>query len=180
MEQAQKTDRNGLLKNTATYGAYLGAALVVVSLIDYIFHIYGGSTIMNMLSYAVFIGGIIWATIAYRDKVKGGFITYGQALHFGTLLCAFAAVLLGAYTAVLVNVVDPSYLEKSFEVAAQHMAESGKYDEDQIDMAMMASRAMMTPVSIVLFSIFTYSVLGFFVSLITSAFLKRENPNAMI
>jgi len=180
MENMQPVDRNTSLKVTATYGAYLGTALVLVSFTDYLLNIYGGSTLMNVLSYAVFIGGIVWATIAYRSKVKGGVITYGQALRFGTLLCAFAAVILGAYTAILVNVVDPAYLEKSFDVAAQQMADSGKYSEEQIDVAIAASRVMMTPISIVVFSIMTYSLLGFFVSLITSAFLKKENPNAEI
>lgn len=179
MENVETADRNTSLKITATYGAYLGAALVLVSFTDYLLNIYGGSTLLNVLSYVTFIGGIIWATIAYRNRAKGGFITYGQALRFGTLLCAFAAVILGAYTAILVNVVDPAYLEKSFDVAAQQMADSGSYTEEQIDAAIAASRSMMTPVSIVVFSVITYSLLGFFVSLITSAFLKKT-PNVMM
>ncbi|MDR2938342.1 MAG: DUF4199 domain-containing protein [Prevotellaceae bacterium] len=174
MENTPLTDRKALLKITATYGAYLGAALVAISFADYLLNIYGGSTLINTLSYAVFIGGIVWATLAYRNNAKGGYISYGQALRFGTALCAFAAVILGAYTAILVNVVDPAYLEKSFEVAMQQMADSGEYTEDEIDLAMSASRAMMTPVSIVVFSVITYSLLGFFVSLITSAFIKKE------
>lgn len=173
MENEQTVNPNRL-KITATFGEYLGAALVAVSLADYLLHLYGGSTLMNTLSYVVFIGGIVWATLAYRNGAMGGFITYGQALRFGTQLCAFAAVILGAYTAVLVNIVDPTYLEKSFDVAAQQMADSGSYTAEQIDVAMAASRSMMTPVSIVIFSVITYSLLGFFVSLLTSAFLKKE------
>ncbi len=167
----------GLLKITATYGAYLGAALVAVSLVDYLLHLYGGSTLMNTISYVVFIGGIVWATLAYRNGAMGGYISYGHALRFGTQLCAFAAIILGAYTAILINVVDPSYLEKSFDVLARQMAESGAYSEEQIDLAITASRSMTTPVSMVVISIITYSLLGFFVSLLTSAFIKKETPN---
>ncbi len=177
MENTQDKKSDGFIKYTATYGAYLGIALVAVSLVDYMLNMYGTSSFMNAISYAVFIGGIVGATLAYRSKALGGYIGYGQALRFGTMLCTFAAVILGAYMAILVNFIDPAYLEKNFDIVAENMAASGAYTEDQIDMAMSMSRSMTTPLSMVLISMLTYSILGFLVSLVTSIFIKKENPN---
>lgn len=74
MENIETTERPGMAKTALTYGILIGILLIVIQLV---FYFAGGLTSMYSayVSYAVLLGGIILATKAWRDEVRGGYIS---------------------------------------------------------------------------------------------------------
>ena len=88
MEQQEPQTQNYI---AAKYGLYIGIGLVVFDLIIWVLNSKGTSFFQN-LNLFILIIGIVYCSQLYRDKELGGFITYGKALKFGTLLSFFASM----------------------------------------------------------------------------------------
>ncbi len=83
------------------------------------------------------------------------------------------SVLFGLYTYIFVKFIDPAVVDKIMERTEEAMIKQGQSDE-AIETALKWTKAMTTPFMMALWSIITYFVVGFIVSLIASAFLKKE------
>lgn len=167
-----ETKPQPMIKYAATYGLYIGLALVLLLTIDYVFKLYGQNTFLGLLNYVVIIGGIVYFTIMYRDKVLGGYISYGQSLAFGILLVIFASVVSSIFS-FLLNIIDPLYVEKQLEMMADKMMQMG-LSEDQIEQSMKISRIMRNPIITLLVSVFGGALTGTIFSLVTSIFTKKQ------
>ncbi|MGL4956883.1 MAG: DUF4199 domain-containing protein [Bacteroidales bacterium] len=163
-------DRSLLVKSSATYGGYLGATLIVLAVIEYLT---GPSELVGLLNYFVFVGGILQFSTIYRDRILGGSMQYKQALRFGTLLCVFAAILMGAYTAVLYTIINPEIFEESIAATAQQLVSNGVYSEHEVASALELVGHMSSPINFMFASILGYTGLGFFVSLFTAFFVQK-------
>ncbi len=176
METIENNSQPGMLKTALTYGMLIGILLIVIQLV---FYFAGGLTSMYSayISYAVLLGGIILATKAWRDEVRGGFISYGQALGFGTLTIFFASILVGIYIFLFYKFIDPAAMNLLYEAAEQKMIDKNPNITDaELDMALSISQRLMKPGFMTFSTIFNYTFLGFVMSLITSIFMKKKNP----
>jgi hypothetical protein len=105
--------------------------------------------------------------------VRGGFISYGNALGFGTLSMVFAALIASAFTYLFYVVIAPDAVEKLRFLAEERALDANPnlgYDELE-----MIGR-FVSPVLIAITTVFSYSFFGFVISLVTSAFLKKTDP----
>lgn len=75
-------NQKSVIKPSLTYGLYLGVVLILFSLIMFLLDIDRESKLM-WVSYLIMAGGLFWAMISFRDKINGGFITYGKAFGAG-------------------------------------------------------------------------------------------------
>ncbi len=164
------------LKHTATYGLYIGLALIILTLIDYVAGLYGQNKIFSLLQYVVMIGGIVWATINYRNTEMGGFISYGQSLGYGVVLSVFFGVVSAVFTVILVTVIDPAYMEHAMDLLRENLLEEGKVSEDQIDAMMAMSEKFANPVFTFFTNIIGAVFMGLIITLITSIFTKKVQP----
>ncbi|MGL4364718.1 MAG: DUF4199 domain-containing protein [Bacteroidales bacterium] len=171
MNQSNITeDKNFLVKSAATYGVYLGTALLILAIIE---HLTGDSTLLVLLNYFIFVGGIMRCTIIYRDKILEGNIRYLHALRFSTLLCFFSAIIMGAYAAFLYTVISPESFEEGVRITSQQLLENGTYNESELTKALELVREMGTPINLFIASTVSYTTLGLFVSLFTSFFAQK-------
>ena len=67
-------------------------------------------------------------------------------------------------------------VDKILEMSQQQMVERGM-PEDQLETAMNMTRKFMTPGWMFLFTILTYTFVGFLLSLFISIFMKRNQEN---
>ncbi len=171
MEQNQTT----LPQHALVYGLILGLALIVYSVLLYMLDLtfnFG----LSLLSWVVLIIGIYIGSKAYRDKVLGGTISYGAALGTGILIALVAGVISTLFSYILTNIIDPGLVEKSFQVIEERMAKKGLPDE-QIEMIVSRMRERSSPVKTLVIGFVAFTVFGIIISLITSAFVKKEgNP----
>lgn len=154
------------------WGGILGLVLIAYSLVLYMLDA-NESSAAQWVSY-VFIGaGIFLATKNKRDGDLNGVISYGQGLGIGVGVAFFASVLVAAYTFVFFGFIDPDMLEEMILRTEDQMYEQGLPD-DQVEMAMEMTRKFMMPGPMAAMVVLTYTFVGFIISLITSAILKKE------
>jgi hypothetical protein len=169
MEEVKKPS---LIKSTVNYGVMLGLALVIYSLLLWMFDATFNQS-LGYVSFAITIGGIIFATRAYRDQELGGYISYGQALGVGTLTVLFSGIITALFTLILYNVIDTGLAERNFIILEEAYYAAGMSDE-QIDAALMMARRFANPAIMAVMGIIGSVFFGFIFSLVTSAFLKKE------
>ncbi|MBL4586846.1 MAG: DUF4199 domain-containing protein [Flavobacteriales bacterium] len=162
------------MKHLTNWGGILGLALIVYSLALYLLGL-NESQSAQWLSYLIIAAFIFIASKAKRTEL-GGYISYGQALGNGVGVAFFASIMVAFYTYVFFHFIDPDMLEQLILRAEDQLYENGMPD-DQIEMAMSYTRKLMQPGPMAFMVVLTYTFVGFIVSLITSAIVKKEDSS---
>jgi hypothetical protein len=167
-----------LMKHAMTYGAIIGLVLVVYNILLYI----TGLTFNKGLGYIVYVvlfAGIYFASKAYRDKVLGGFITYGRALGLGVLISIFVGIISVFFNFIMMRFIDPGLIDKSMAILEEYYQNSSLIPDDQVDEVLEKVRVAMVSVWSLPVAVFAFTFFGFIISLLTSIFVKRDpNPFA--
>ncbi len=172
MENTEQTKKASLTATSVTYGLLAAIGLILITLLTYLFNLTGIRWI-SYLTYVVLLAGIILGTIKFRDDDSGGFISYGRALGFGTLVSFFAALISGIFLFVFYKFIAPDSFEQIRILAEQNIIEANPdITDQQLDLAMR----MTTPLMVLISSLFSITFIGFVFSLATSAFLKKKDP----
>jgi Protein of unknown function (DUF4199) len=127
------------------------------------------------LSYVVYIilGVGIYLAMSDFKKENQGFMSYGQGLGLGTLKCGIVGLISGAFSFVYMKFIDTTITDQMMKKATEEMEKKGLPDE-QIDQAMEYSKMFMSPGVLFVFSIIGTIIIGFILSLIISAILKKD------
>jgi hypothetical protein len=169
---------SGLLKNAITFGVIIGLVLVVYSVILYIADLTFNKS-LGYLQYVFLIIGIFVAVKTYRDKVLGGYISYGKALGFSVLTVVFVGIITISFNYILLRFIDPGLVDKSMAVLQERLENSRFVSGDQIDMMLERSRKNMTALWTLPLGLLFFTFVGFLISLVTSAIVKKDiNPVA--
>jgi drug/metabolite transporter (DMT)-like permease len=151
--------------------------MVIISLLLYVFSL-SDQTFVQYLSLAIIIAGIIIGILNYKNKVEGGFITYGQSLGSGVLTGLFAAIVLSVYTIIFFKFIDPDMVNVILKKAEENMRDRNQnMTEDQIDMAMSYTRKFMNPYIMAITSTIWLTFMSFIASLIISIFTKKADKS---
>jgi hypothetical protein len=162
-------------KNAFRYGLYLGLISIIISVLLFLF---GLQTVQGpqYLQFVLVIITVIFGTRHHRDAELGGYISYGRALGTGLLICFFSALISAVYWYPYVSFIDAEFLPRMLELQEEELIKAGVPD-DQIEQTMPIYAMVFKPLPFTLLSIFMMTLMGFVISLITSAFLKKENPS---
>ena len=167
---------NPFIKMTMTYGLITGLVLIIYTLILYMTNnLLDQNFILGILNYVILIAGIIYGTKSYRDQYLNGYISYGKSLGTGVLISVFAGVIMGIFTYLLYEVIDPELLEKNLKILQEQMLQRG-VPESQVEVMSEVQEKFRSPLILMFSSIFTYGLMGLIFSLITSIFTKNEEP----
>lgn len=171
-------NKSAIWGNSITYGLITGFASIIYSILLYILDLTFNRG-LSSISLIILLLGIFFGTKVLRDKYEGGIITYGRALASGVII-VFVAAILGAVFNYILNVyIDPGLAEKGFQFMEQKFIEQGRLTEDQIEMFMERAREKSSPIKTSLWSIPWIVFVGFIISLITSAFIKKDQQPAV-
>ena len=175
-----------ILQFTMTYGAILGIASVMVSLIMYMagympFN-FKRQVLVGLVSLVIMIAFIVVGTKSYRDKILEGKISYWNAVFVGMLIVVFSTIIGSFYSLIFNLFIDPEYTNKLMEASKNwwydYLNNMGAPDAqiestmDKFDKQMANS----TPMKTFFQSIYMSVIFGLILSLITSAFIKKD-PN---
>ncbi len=166
---------NPLLKHAATYGAIIGSALVIYSLLMYFLGLYAAKQ-SGWISYLILFAGIMVSSKQYREQELKGNISYAQALGYGVLVSLFASIILAFYNYVFYTLIDPSAINQVFEIMEEELINSGMPDAD-IEKTVEAMAKYYTPLIMSLSLIPSLTFVGFLFSLISSIFVKKQILN---
>lgn len=178
-----------MFKSAMRYGLYLGPLLIVSHVLLYLFidlqkySLMGIMGWMFVFSFLPFVWGLYWLMKRFRNDDFGGFMSYWEGVRFGTTLMLFAGIITAGYQLVFNNWIDPAYGPRVQEIIAEKTVafyERINAPQAQIDQYIksydkgVAEAASQSQLVLALKSIPMSAFLGFAVSLVVAAILKRK------
>lgn len=136
-----------------------------------------GSEVLGYSAMIVAFSMIFIGTKSYRDKVNGGYITFGKAFRLGSLMTLVAATMYVIVWAIDYNFFATDFMEKYSAMMIDELKKSGKPATEinsEIENMKMMAGWYKNPV---LFVLITYSEIiptGLLITLISSLILKRK------
>lgn len=122
----------------------------------------------------VAVGVLIFAMREFRT-LNDGYLSYGQGLGVGTLTSAVAGVISGIFTFIYVRFIDPTVMDKSLDRVRDEWERQGM-DESAMEQAEKLTSMMMTPGALFLITVLGSLFIGFILSLIIAAVMRRDRP----
>ena len=153
---------------------WLAAAVIVYSLLLFLLDL-SANSFLPYLSYIIFVAALFIASKTYRDKHSNGFITYGKSVNVGFLTGLFASIIIGIYTYFYFAYIDPGAYLEQLALMEEKYIQSGMSD-NQIDQALALAERFQKPWISAFFAIIGNAVIGLFLALIVSIFVKRNPP----
>ena len=163
------------VKNAMNYGAIVGLAMVIISILFYIMG-QESSEWGAYVHYIILTLGMVLGIKHFRDNINGGYLSYGKCLANGVMIGFFASLITSFYSYVFFTFIDPSIIQVMLDQAEQNLIDAGTADEE-IEMAMVYTKKFMTPLLLTVATLFSYTLLSFLFSLIISIFLKRNDDS---
>lgn len=171
----EKSQSLGII--TLGYGLLLGVVVIIFSLLLFLVNVDKMSP-LNYLSFVFVIAGIIYFQFTYRNKYLGGYISYGKAFSVGFLTIVYYSVIITIFTYIYFVYIDPGAIEAMKSMAEEKYIRQGLSDQE-IDRVMIVTNRFQTPVAMTLSALFGGIAFGAVICLITSIFVKKEDPAAM-
>ena len=131
-----------------------------------------GNKALGYPFYLIIAVGIYLAMNDFK-KENQGFMSFGQGLGLGTLKCAIVGLLSGFFSLAYMKFIDTTISEQMLKTAAQDMEKQGLPD-DQIEKAMDIMKMVMNPGAMFVATVFMTILIGFILSLIIAAILKKD------
>jgi hypothetical protein len=156
----------------AIKGLLISLALIVISIAVTITKQETNRT-LGLIPIAVFLGGIIWATLSYSKQMDGN-VTFGNVFSHGFKASALVAAVASLWAALSLGIIFPDSLDRVLDAQRVEMLKQNM-DEDQIEKAMGMARKIAIPMGTI-FTVIVYLFLGAIASLIGAA-LAKKNPN---
>ena len=164
------------------YGIIYGLVSIVFSLVNYYVVSMGLGT-MSIISFIIMIVILVIVGRAQRQE-NNDILPYGEALKTTFLTGLVGVVISTLFTIILVNLIDPSLVEKLTEMgmdAARSMMEAVGMPEDKLAEAMEKAEEEsvngFTPTKQLL-SIFQSVIFVLIVAAIVSIFIKKDEKFA--
>ncbi len=162
-------------KHSLMYGIYLGVILIILSLVFYILDLHGENW-TGYINYVFILGGVILASVTYRDKYLNGFISYGQSFSVGFLTGLFAAIIGAIFTYFFMVYLGEEYVNLMMEKAEESILEGNpEIGDAELDLALNWTKKMMNPTWISIIVLLSSTFFSLVFALIASIFIKKEN-----
>ena len=164
-------------KTALNFGLILGGVSLVFSLMLFFLDMhYQGETATSLIGYTLLIGLILWAIMHFK-KNNDGYISLSEALKTGVGAALISAIIVCIYTIVLIQYLDPEFLDKSIEYQKQKMLQenpeiSVENVNKMFDMQKDFSGPFIISGFIIIFNLF----FGFIISLIFGLIVKKSKP----
>lgn len=166
------------LKHSFTYS--FAAIIVAVALSLGLFFLGMYESLLNYLSYLVFIAFVVLGIKTYTDKVKGGTLTFGQAMGYGTYMALVYSIFMALWTFVFFKYIAHDEMEQlqnmKMAESLTMMREQYKMSETQIEQSLKWAKTFSSPGVITVFALIINMVLLTIINLIVAAIMKKDPP----
>lgn len=177
IEQNIEPKKISVGRNAMNYGALTGVALIIVSLIFYILNM----TLIpgvQWIQFAVYVAGMIIGILNYRNKVNGGFISYGKSLGSGVLIGLFASIIASIYVYILFKFIDPGLVDKMISMQEDAiLKKSPDISDEDMELIMDKVKIFMAPFWMAIMGVVMNTLYSFILSLIISIFTRKTDKS---
>jgi len=163
------------------YGIAFGVIMLLEFVISYTMGLNAADDpwmgiVVGVLNYLVLpILFIMLACNVYKNKINGGFISFGQCIKIGVSVGAIAGLVFSAISAI-VYMAAPEIKQDILDQTKEALAASPGMTADAMKMTMSVTETFMQPYISIPVSTLIYAIVGFVMSLIVGAIVKKENP----
>lgn len=169
------------MKPALQFGILFGVIMVLEFIIGYSMNIdpatnKGFGWTINILNYLLLPPVLIAMACNSFKTASNGFITFGQCLKIGVVVCVIAAVIYGVFFSIF-TLIFPEFVPELMEKMKSAMiAQNPDMPQDQMDMAISMTEKFMNPAILIPVTILMYAFIGLIWSLIVGAIVKKEKP----
>ena len=157
-------------KTASNFGIILGLALVIYSILIYAFDQVFNQT-LGFGSYIIIIVIVFIGTKKQRDE-SNGILSYSKGLGTGVVISIIGTAIFAIFTYILYEIIDPDLITRLHYIQEQEMIKTG-IDEDSIKLAMTMVKKYTNSLMMFFGVLVGLSIFGIFISLITSAIIKK-------
>ena len=165
------------VKTALNFGLILGGISLVYSLMLFFLDMhYQGETATSLIGYTLLIGLVLWAIMHFK-KNNDGYISLSEALKTGVGTALISAIIVCIYTIVMIQYLDPEFLDKSIEYQKQKMLqENPEISLESVNKMFSMQKEFSGPFIISGFIIIFNLFFGFIISLIVGLIVKKSKP----
>jgi ABC-type spermidine/putrescine transport system permease subunit II len=165
------------VKTALNFGLILGGISLVYSLMLFFLDMhYQGETATSLIGYTLLIGLVLWAIMHFK-KNNDGYISLSEALKTGVGTVLISAIIVCIYTIVMIQYLDPEFLDKSIEYQKQKMLqENPEISLESVNKMFSMQKEFSGPFIISGFIIIFNLFFGFIISLIVGLIVKKSKP----
>lgn len=160
------------------YGGFSALAMIAYSLLTYLIDFnmmsFSGMAINFILSVGIAVAIAALAIKYQRDNLEGGFISYGRALLIGLIATAIGAFVSGLWNYVLINFIDPGYVDNLKEKFIKTWGES--MPAEQLEKALAKFDDAGNLMTNLTNGLIGGVIVGLVAGLIAAAIMKRNRP----
>jgi hypothetical protein len=153
--------------------------LIVIGfgLVLYLFNLTLQAGMVNgLVNIVALSASIYFAIVSNRDNNLNGYISYGQGVALGVYISLMAGIILSIYQYLFSTYIAPEMSANFINETKRQMIENGS-SEEEMEAALNMMQAFQKPTYMILAGIGGTLLFGLIVSLIVSAFTKREDPD---
>jgi hypothetical protein len=162
-------------KANLTSGLIIGLVGIVYTLVMWFMDL-TFNKVQGYIYFALLIFLLYYFIKSYRDNYQGGYITYGQAVAAGVIICLFSAIIGSIFTYILYTFIDPGLTAKQLAYTEELYAKRGM-PQEAMDTALNMAKKFQKPIITAIMGIVGGVFFGTIISLIVAIFVKKEgNP----
>lgn len=170
-------------KSAINHGVIFGIIMIIIQVLMWMFNFVpvgiGKGLLTFVISLAFYVIVVFLFIKNYRDNSLGKIIPYGQAFLYGLTIFMIGSVIGAIFNFIFLSFIDPEYTARVIQTTAtwtENFMKSKGVPDEQITRALdkINSRAIPSPLKSSLSSLIGSLILGSIVSLISSAFAKKE------
>ena len=164
-------------KTALNFGLILGGISLVYSLMLFFLDMhFQGETATSLIGYALLIGLVLWAIMHFK-KNNDAYISLSEALKTGVGTALISAIIVCIYTIVMIQYLDPEFLDKSIEYQKQKiLQENPEISVESVNKMFGMQKEFSGPFIISGFIIIFNLFFGFIISLIVGLIVKKSKP----
>lgn len=154
-----------------------GVIIGIISIIYSTAIMVSGQIANQSLSYLFYVVMAIGIFMAMNDfkKENQGFMSYSQGLGLGVMKSTIVGLISGFFTFAYMKFIDSTMTDQLMKKASEDMEKKGLPDE-QIEQAMEYSKMFMSPGALFILGLIGTVFIGFILSLIIAAIVKKDKP----
>ena len=169
-------------KSGISYGVLYGVIMVLEFVIMYVIGMKSlvntsFGVIVNVANYLVL--PLIFIYIGcnhYKNKINGGYISFGQCLKVGVSIALVAAIIYAGFS-VIFNLIFPEFIDEMVAISKTAMLkENPEMTSEQLEIGLSMMKKFSNPLIVFPVTLAMYSFLGLIYSLIIGAVVKNNKP----
>lgn len=170
-------------KAALSYGIVFGIVMFVELVIAFSLKLDAQSNptvgvLINLLNFLIL--PVLFITLAcnhFKNKLNGGYISFGQSIKCGVSVTVLAGTLFAILNAIF-YVILPEAKEQVLDQMKTAMAQQPNMTSEMLKQYMTGVELMMRPYISIPVTMIIYAFTGFIISLIVGAIVKKDNPGA--